>query len=164
MTSFSYRIRCAALAGAFICALGVTAPEAAAIRTGVLDCRVSGSVGFIVGSTRTGSCVYRPSHGHPEFYTGTVDRLGLDVGVSGEGRSVWAVFSAQRIPQPFALAGRYAGVGASASFGPGASANVIVGGNNNSISLQPLALGVKTGINLAAGVGSLTLQPVVPSR
>jgi hypothetical protein len=44
--------------------------------------------------------------------------------------------------------------------GAGLSANALVGGGANSISLQPLSAGESTGINLSAGIGALTLQPV----
>jgi Protein of unknown function (DUF992) len=47
--------------------------------------------------------------------------------------------------------------------GAGGTANALVGGNSNSISLQPLS-GTSTGLNLSAGIGALTLQPVISSN
>ncbi|MGH6839762.1 MAG: DUF992 domain-containing protein, partial [Methylocella sp.] len=43
--------------------------------------------------------------------------------------------------------------------GAGGSANTLVGGYGDSISLQPLS-GETTGLNLSAGIGALTLQPI----
>jgi Protein of unknown function (DUF992) len=46
--------------------------------------------------------------------------------------------------------------------GPGGA--VLVGGNNNTVSLQPLSMQVEAGLNLSAGIGNLNLQymPVTP--
>jgi len=51
-----------------------------------------------------------------------------------------------------------AGVQASASVGVGAGANVLVGGFDKSITLQPLSVEGQEGVNLAAGIGGLTLK------
>jgi hypothetical protein len=50
-----------------------------------------------------------------------------------------------------ALAGRYGGVAASAAVGPGLGANVLVGGMQKSIALQPLSVQGMLGLNVAAG-------------
>ena len=52
-----------------------------------------------------------------------------------------------------------AGAQGSASLGVGAGGNVLVGGSNNSIALQPLSLQGQVGINIAAGLESLELRP-----
>ena len=43
--------------------------------------------------------------------------------------------------------------------GAGAGANVLVGGSNRTVSLQPVSVQGQTGLNLAAGVAELTLRP-----
>ncbi|MCL2385321.1 MAG: DUF992 domain-containing protein, partial [Alphaproteobacteria bacterium] len=48
---------------------------------------------------------------------------------------------------------------ASATVGVGLGANLLVGGSNDTFSLQPLSLQAQTGISLAAGVTALTLRP-----
>jgi hypothetical protein len=50
-------------------------------------------------------------------------------------------------------------VSADIALGIGAGANVLVGGNNKSIVLQPFSVKGQTGINLAIGVSGLTLKP-----
>jgi hypothetical protein len=45
------------------------------------------------------------------------------------------------------------------SLGAGLGANVLVGGNGRSIALQPLSVSATTGLNIAAGVGDLFLEP-----
>ncbi len=58
-----------------------------------------------------------------------------------------------------ALAGTYAGATAEATIAVGLGANVLVGGSNRTVALQPLSVTGQTGLNLAAGVASLTLRP-----
>ena len=48
---------------------------------------------------------------------------------------------------------------ARASLGVGVGGNVLVGGSNNSIALQPLSLQGQVGVNIAAGLESLELRP-----
>ena len=54
--------------------------------------------------------------------------------------------------------GDYAGATAGATFGVGLGANVLVGGLDKSIALQPLSVQSNTGLNVAAGVGVITLK------
>ena len=61
---------------------------------------------------------------------------------------------------PGALAGSYAGATASATVGVGVGANVLIGGSNRTISLQPVSIEGNTGLNVAAGIGAITLRHV----
>lgn len=153
----------AGLLGTGFFGLAAGSASAAAVRSGVLECDVAPSVGLIVTSSKALTCVFRSDHAQPVFYTGTVSRFGLDIGVTGVGRFVWGVFSASRVQRHYALAGDYLGAGAGATLGGGLNANALVGGNANSISLQPLSINVQTGLNLSAGVGALRLEPAPPS-
>ena len=58
------------------------------------------------------------------------------------------------------LAGSYGGIGANASVGIGGGGNFLVGGPANSYALQPISLQGQTGLNVAAGVANIELQPV----
>jgi hypothetical protein len=42
--------------------------------------------------------------------------------------------------------------------GVGAAANVLVGGSNQTISLQPVSVEGNTGLNIAAGIGQIRLR------
>jgi hypothetical protein len=44
--------------------------------------------------------------------------------------------------------------------GVGAGANVLVGGSNKTITLQPVSIQGQTGLNVAAGIASLALHHV----
>jgi hypothetical protein len=41
----------------------------------------------------------------------------------------------------------------------GLGANVLVGGSNQTVALQPLSIGGQVGLNLAVGVADLHLRP-----
>jgi len=152
------------LLSAGLVSLAATMPAAAAVRSGLLDCSVSPGIGFVITSSRALSCVFRPRHGRPEYYVGTVQRFGLAIGITGPSRFVWGVFTAAPRGAPYPLAGNYAGVGVGATVGVGLSANALVGGNAGSVTLQPLSIGAQTGIALSAGVGALTLEPAGLAR
>lgn len=128
---------------------------------GVLDCKVDGGAGFIIGSTKDVLCTYRPADKNlaPENYHGTISKIGLDIGVTGETFITWAVFGPNAdIYAPGGLAGDYVGASAEASAAIGAGANALVGGSNRTFSLQPLSVQAQTGVNLAVGVTEFKLR------
>ncbi len=127
-------------------------------RVGVLTCSVSGGIGLIVTSQKTTVCTFDPRRGRNERYVGVIRRFGLDVGVTGRGVLAWAVFSSGSLA-PGSLAGSYVGATAEATIGAGLGANVLVGGSNRSIALQPLSVSGQTGLNFALGVGDFELRP-----
>ncbi len=143
-----------AAAGLFAASLPFAGPADAAIRTGTLTCHVASGMGMIFGSRRSVECDFRSKRGN-ERYTGRIDRVGLDIGMSRNSVIVWNVFEPTR--RHGDLTGRYTGATAQASVGVGLGANVLVGGGNGSIALQPLSVSAQTGLNLAAGVSSLHL-------
>jgi hypothetical protein len=154
------------LAFAFLVGAGLFNPEqalsdesAAQIRAGTLTCRGKGRIGFIIGSRETLSCTFAPAGNRPKReLVGTVTNFGLDVGVKGASVMVWGVFGSTSALPTDALRGRFVGAAADASLGLGAGAKVLVGGNSNSIVLQPLSVQGQTGINLAIGVTGLRLN------
>jgi hypothetical protein len=56
------------------------------------------------------------------------------------------------------LAGQYTGVTGSAALGYGGGANLLVGGSNRSFTLQPLSFQTQGGVNVEAGLETMTLQ------
>jgi Protein of unknown function (DUF992) len=71
---------------------------------------------------------------------------------------VWAVFAPTEGPPPGSLDGTYGGVTASATAGVGVGANLLIGGSDRSISLQPLSVEGNTGLNVAGGIAGLRLH------
>jgi hypothetical protein len=149
-----------------VAALAVSAPASAdPIQVGVLQCAGGPSVGYLIGSNTGLSCVFRPSTRRGgEGYAGSMGRLGLDVGVTTGSGLGWLVFAPSRNLSRGALAGSYGGASANASLIVGGGANVLVGGLNNSITLQPVSVQGQSGVNLAATVTSLQLQSTAPAR
>ena len=146
---------------ASILALGLLAIPAKAdtgVKLGMLVCDVSGSVGLILGGTESASCTFQGPNG-TEYYKGRITQVGLDIGVTAGAVMSWAVFAPGQVGKG-ALAGTYAGATADASFAVGLGANVLVGGSQNSIALQPVSVEGSAGVNIAAGLASFKLEYV----
>jgi hypothetical protein len=104
-------------------------------------------------------CSFTPdAGGAPEFYSGTVTRIGLDVGFRAGGVMGWAVFAPTTALPHKALRGNYVGASGDVSLGVGGGGKLLVGGSHHTISLQPLALQGQVGVNLALGVAGLALR------
>ena len=129
-------------------------------RAGVLTCRTSASIGLIVGSRQRLRCQFKADAGWTQNYTGVINRVGLDLGVTAGGIMTWLVLAQTTAMPHEALTGKFVGASGDISVGIGVGANVLVGGTRKSVSLQPLSVEGQVGINLALGVAGMTLQPV----
>jgi hypothetical protein len=152
----AFTIAAGAAAVAALVAIG-GAQAQSRVEVGVLTCTASGSTGFIVGSTRSLSCRFN-RQGRDEFYRGTINKFGLDIGVTKQAKIAWAVLAPSSSLPRRSLAGSYGGVSAEATIGLGVGANALVGGSDKSIVLQPLSVQSQEGLNIAAGVSSLQLR------
>jgi hypothetical protein len=149
----------AALAAAALATIAATPADAQRdrVQVGSLECSMSSSIGLIVGSQKNVSCNFKPDNGPPEAYAGTMTRIGLDVGVTGGGAIIWAVFAGTNRYAGM-LSGTYVGASAEATVAAGLGANVLVGGSNRSVALQPLSVQGQVGLDIAAGVASLEIH------
>ncbi len=154
---------CVRFAAALLVGLAVMAEPTQAQRpvweqAGTLSCDVSAGIGLVIGSRREVNCLFTPNYpSPPEQYIGAITKVGLDLGVTGGGQLVWAVqMSTTR--RRGVLAGSYAGAAAEASAVIGLGANVLVGGNERSVALQPLSVQGQVGVNVAAGIAEISLQ------
>jgi hypothetical protein len=93
-----------------------------------------------------------------EHYTGSISKFGVDIGYTDGGVLIWGVFAPSSDVRKGALEGDYAGATASATVGVGVGANVLLGGLDKSIALQPLSVEGNKGLNVAAGIGSISLK------
>jgi hypothetical protein len=130
------------------------------VRAGILQCQGGQNVGFVVGSVTNLQCVFQSEGSRPEPYVATVRRFGVDLGFTQQTQFSWAVNAPSSRVGPGELAGNYGGVGANASVGVGGGGNFLVGGPQNSYALQPLSVQGQTGLNVAAGVADIELEPV----
>src|SRR5450756_47454 len=134
------------------------------VRAGILQCEGGQNVGYVVGSSTSLECVFQSEGRRPEPYIATLHRLGLDLGVTEQTKLTWAVNAPTGRVGRGALAGNYGGVGANASVGLGGGGNFLVGGPANSYALQPISVQGQTGLNVAAGIADIELQPFRPGR
>jgi len=160
---WSRKARCiatiVAVGAAVVPALCAADAQARRVQVGALTCSLSAGVGLIVGSQRNVSCLFRGRTGEPdEPYTGTMTRVGLDVGATVGSVIIWAVFADTNRYKGM-LTGSYTGASAEMSIAAGLGANVLVGGSNRTVALQPLSMQGQIGLDIAAGVGTLDLHP-----
>jgi hypothetical protein len=157
--------RCLSVLASFALAAAVTLPTLAVAqgrnqtKVGTLTCDISAGIGVIIASKKSVTCMFTPSVPGPrEVYVGSITKFGVDLGATSGGEMIWSVFAPTN--RKFgALAGNYVGATAEATVGAGVGANVLVGGSNRTITLQPVSVQGQTGLNVAAGVAGLTLRP-----
>jgi hypothetical protein len=155
-------IKSLVLTTALLFAIGGAQPASAqsTIKAGALSCDVSAGLGLILVQKQTMRCTFTPANGGPvDIYTGRIDEFGVALGQVAAGHLIWGVLApAAGVPHG-ALAGTYAGVGAEATAGVGVGANVLVGGTGRAFSLQPVSVEGQVGVNVAAGITTVTLLP-----
>ena len=143
----------------------VAAPSAKAdfgVRVGLLTCDVAGGQGYILASRKALACYFNAVAVPDEAYDGSITKIGLDAGITTGARIVWAVFAPTLQLAPGALEGTYVGLSAEATGGIGVGANVLIGGFDRSINLQPVSVQGQLGANVAAGIGVMQLQAPPP--
>ncbi len=153
------RVAAAIVAAALAMVGGPADAQPSQIQVGTLTCSMSSSIGLIIASQKNVNCVFRGHPGEPEeAYTGTMTTIGLDIGVTSGGVIVWSVFAGTNRYAGM-LAGTYTGATAEVSIAAGLGANVLVGGSNRTVALQPLSVQGQMGLDVAAGIGQLELHP-----
>ena len=151
------RIILASLLAVSVCAAPAFAGNG--IKVGVLSCDVSAGVGMIIGSSKAVSCTFKGSGGRVERYEGRIGKLGVDIGATGAASMAWLVFAPGKLKRG-SLQGSYNGASAQATVIAGLGANVLVGGFEKSINLQPLSVQGQTGLQRRRRTG----QPVARTR
>lgn len=133
----------------------------AGTKIGILTCNAvpESGVNLLIHSTVDVTCRFESTDGSGiEHYVGeTGIGLGIDFRYERERHLVFTVFAADTVSGSHKLSGKYGGAGASVSVGIGAGVQLLVGGSNKSISLQPVIEG-STGVGVSAGITYLFLQ------
>jgi len=154
-------IRVQAIVCVFLAVLfgSATAQARPPFRVGGLTCSTDPRVGLVLGSRQDMRCVFVASAtGQQYVYTGTIRRLGIDIGVTRGGTLFWAVFARNSQIGRGTLRGSYIGASANVAEGLGLGAKVLIGGSRRTITLQPLSVEGQIGLNVAVGVANLTLR------
>jgi hypothetical protein len=103
--------------------------------------------------------VFAPEPAGPQqVYSGSISKFGLDIGATASGVMIWGVFTGTTAGPGF-LAGDYFGASGEATLVAGLGANVLVGGSNRTVALQPVSIDSSIGLNFAVGVAELRLRP-----
>ncbi len=132
--------------------------HAAGVKVGTLTCDVEGGWGYVLGSQKDLNCAFKSLNGQVARYTGDITKLGIDVGYTNAGTMVWAVVAPSKDMQADALEGSYGGVTAGATAIVGGNLNLLVGGLDKSITLQPISVEGNSGLSLTAAVGGMQLR------
>src|SRR5262249_2644979 len=121
------------------------------VQAGTLAFHTSAELGVLVGSPGALYCTFTSSVPWPTpSYTGPITKLGLDLGATARGVIVWLVYAPTSL-RAGELTGTYAGATAEATIGVGLGANILVGGSNRTVALQPVSVQGQVGLNLAVG-------------
>lgn len=161
MTSGHFRpsLALAAFAG-LACLSGPALAQPSGPPTGRLACTISGSPAPTVMTQKPLECRFRPRRGPLQHYTGIVRNFSLDLASIRNATMAWRVYGPYARAPLGALAGQYKASGA----GAGSGNHVLVGGENNEVTLQPLPFQGNRGINVAVGVSALDLTLIPPGR
>lgn len=144
------------------CASMTASPAGARELPSQLRCRVAGGFGFFVAGRRAITCTYYRPDDRVEFYTGSSDKIGMDLGPANAQKLNFVVKGAP-LEQPGELDGKFVGVQAGIDLGFGASSEALMGGATGHVALLPftpssLYAPDSTGLNVAAGLGILELH------
>jgi hypothetical protein len=130
-------------------------------QTGVLRCKLNPSIGFVIFGHQSMECRFVPSYpGAPQIYDGALNTVGIDVGVIGTGGLAWAVLAPTSGVAAGALAGEYVGASGDVALGAGVGANVLIGGSQRSIALQPVSVEGSVAMDVTLGLSALQLRYV----
>jgi hypothetical protein len=138
-------------------AIGTSAHARDNVAVGSLECRSPGGFSFIV-AIKDYDCTFYSDWGRAYRYHGRLTSLGLQAGVTRNEVLVWRVYAPTNRIDNKTLRGNYAGAHAGATFIVGLGANVLVGGSNRTISLQPVSVEAKTGFNFALAGSAFSLN------
>ena len=126
------------------------------VLAGILKCQVAGGPSLFIGSRRDVICLYKPNaRGPKQYFSGTIERLGVAIGLRFAGTLMWNVHS--ELHDVSSLEGMFTGVGADAKFFAGPNEDYLVGGTGGQVTLKPLTAGGPTGFEVSAGIGRLNL-------
>jgi hypothetical protein len=133
------------------------------IHIGFLNCDVASGWGLVFGSSRKLRCTYSTADKskNSEHYTGSISRVGTDIGYLQSGVILWSVYASRTeiTTNPGFLTGSYQGQTASATLGEGMGLrNAMVRTKDESIELRPVSIEGNKGLNLAAGVATIILK------
>jgi hypothetical protein len=131
-----------------------------AVEIGVLKCKVKDVTNVIFYTKQVFACEFDPSgDGANEWYEGEITKVGIDLSIKEDFTIIWAVFAPDNNAYaPKALTSTYVGAAADIAVGVGGGAAVLVGGGDNSFSLQPVSVSGVEGVGASIGLESFEIR------
>ena len=129
------------------------------IYIGSLSCNVGGSTGYVLASRKSLDCVFLDKDGvQSAQYSGTIDKVGIDIGYTKAVHTIWRVYSLGSVRGPYNLSGTFVGEQGTVAAGQQAGGNWLYGGPNAEIGMLASGVVQDAGYNLATGVAAMTLK------
>ena len=129
------------------------------IYIGSLTCNVGGSTGYVLGSAKPLDCVFLGKDGvSTAHYSGTIDKVGIDIGYTKAVHTIWRVYSLGSDRAPTQIGGTYVGEQGTVAAGNQAGGNWIYGGPNAEIGMVASGIVKDAGYNLAMGIAEMTIK------
>ena len=129
------------------------------IYIGSLNCNVAAGTGYVLASSKGMDCVFIGKDGvSTAQYTGTITKIGVDVGYTKAVHTIWRVYSLGSDRAANSLAGSYVGEQGTVAAGGQAGGNWLYGGPNAEIGMIASGIVQDAGYNLALGIGSISLK------
>lgn len=129
------------------------------VQVGVLTCKMDHVKNDIVYTKEEFACVYKPTEGDEQTYTAVLKEYGVNLSFTKDNELVWGVLApAGNMASPDVLKGTYVGGTGSVELVGGVSANVLVGGGSNSITLNPISVSGMVGIGASLDVSALEIK------
>ena len=138
---------------------GSQALAQARLEVGMLTCKLKDVHNDIVYTDEKFACEFKHPNSEVQTYEGEIKSVGLDLSVTKDMTLVWAVLAPTGdAAATQTLKGKYVGGGAAAALGVGAGADVLVGGGENSFTLQPLSVSGMVGAGVSVGIEEFELR------
>ena len=129
------------------------------IYIGSLSCNVGGSTGYVLASQKSLDCVFLSKDGlQSAEYTGSIDKVGIDIGYTRAVHTIWRVYSLGSDRAPTQIGGTYVGEQGTVAAGTQAGGNWIYGGPNAEIGMLASGVVKDAGYNLATGIAAMTIR------
>lgn len=128
------------------------------IYIGALSCNVAGGTGYVLASSKTMECVFLDRNGQSAEYSGTINKVGIDIGYTKAVHTVWRVYSLGSDRKASQLSGTYVGEQGTVAAGGQAGGNWIYGGPNAEIGMVASGIVKDAGYNLATGIAEMSLK------
>lgn len=152
----------AAMAVGAAAASATETEDKANMEVGVLTCEtVEGTqVNLVIHSSVNLNCVFETPRGSERYIGETGVGLGLDLNFDRDATMRFSVVSGgDKVgPGEHNLSGKYLGGRASVTVIKGVGAQALIGGSNDNIALQPIAIETGEGLGLSGGLSYLFLE------